>query len=113
MPTAAASCSLGLDPAARHAEELRMSRKERGRKEVMHMPTYKIMRIYEVPGDNQIEATNRMTEALVFHVERDYHVADYVKAPGEADGKGHRIGLEPPKGWLKLLVEQILGTSAE
>jgi hypothetical protein len=90
-----------------------MSRKERGRKEVMHMATYKIMRIYEVPAENQTEATNRMMEALVLHVERDYHVTDYVKAPDDANGKGHRISLEPPKGWLALLMEQLLGTSAK
>src|SRR3954449_12224592 len=84
-----------------------MSRKERDGKEVMHMATYKIMRIYEVPAENQIEATNRMMEALVLHVERDYHVTDYVKAPGDANGKGRRIDLNPPKGWLSLLLQEL------
>ena len=74
------------------------------------MAVYKIMRIYEVPAENQIEATNRMMEALVLHVERDYHVTDYVKTPEDADGKGHRISLDPPKGWMALLREQLLGT---
>src|SRR4051794_32952352 len=71
------------------------------------MPIYKIMRIYDVPGDNQIQATNRMMEALVLHVERDYHVTDYVKGPEDADGKGHRISLDPPRGWLALLLQEL------
>ena len=84
-----------------------MSRKERGGKEVMRMATYKIMRIYEVPAENQTEATNRMMEALVLHVERDYHVIDYVKTPEDADGKGHKVDLNPPKGWLSLLLQEL------
>ena len=87
-----------------------MSRKERGRKEVIVMAIYKIMRIYEVPAGSPIEATNRMMEALVLHVERDYHVTDYVKTPEDPDGKGHRVSLDPPKGWMTLLMEQLLGT---
>jgi hypothetical protein len=75
------------------------------------MATYRIMRIYEVPAENQIEATDRMMEALLLHVERDYHVIDYVKAPEDADGKGRKVSLEPPKGFLSLLIEQVLGTS--
>ena len=71
------------------------------------MAIYKIMRIYEVPAGSQIEATNRMMEALVLHVERDYHVIDYVKAPGDADGKGRKIDLTPPKGWLSLLLQEL------
>jgi hypothetical protein len=84
-----------------------MSRKERGRKEVMHMAIYKIMRIYEVPAENQLEATNHMMEALVLHVERDYHVTDYVKTPEDPSGKGHKIDLNPPKGWLRLLLREL------
>jgi hypothetical protein len=83
------------------------SRKERDGKEVITMATYRIIRIYEVPGDNQIQATNRMMEALLLRVERDYHVADYVKAPEDAQGKGHKIDLTPPKGWFQLLVEEL------
>src|SRR5687768_1155841 len=71
------------------------------------MAIYKIMRIYEVPAENQIEASNRMMEALVLHVERDYHVIDYVKAPEDADGKGHKIDPTPPKGWFSLLLQEL------
>ena len=84
-----------------------MSRKERDRKEVTRMAIYKIMRIYEVPAESQIEATERMMEALMLHVERDYHVRDYVKAPEDADGKGRKIDLNPPKGWLSLLLQEL------
>jgi hypothetical protein len=80
---------------------------ESGRKEVMDMAIYKIMRIYEVPAESQLEATNRMMEALVLHVERDFHVIDYVKTPEDADGKGHKIDLNPPKGWLSLLLQEL------
>ena len=80
---------------------------ESGRKEVIDMAIYKIMRIYEVPAESQIEATNRMMEALVLHVERDYHVTDYVKSPEDANGKGHKVDLNPPKGWLSLLLQEL------
>ena len=89
-----------------------MSRKERGRKEVTHMAIYKIMRIYEVPAENYIEATTRMMEAIVLHVERDYHVMDYVKAPDDPQGKGRPIDLRPPKGWLNSLVEELVNQVA-
>ena len=71
------------------------------------MAIYKIVRVYEVPGDNQIEASNRMMEALLLRVERDYNVADYVKAPDDAQGKGHKVDLTPPRGWFQLLVEEL------
>lgn len=71
------------------------------------MAVYKIMRIYEVPAESQIEATNRMMEALMLHVERDYHVTDYVKTPEDPSGKGHKIDLTPPKGWLSLLLREL------
>ena len=71
------------------------------------MAIYKIMRIYEVPAESQIEATNRMMEALMLHVERDYHVTDYVKSPEDANGKGRKIDLTPPKGWLSLLLQEL------
>lgn len=75
------------------------------------MATYKIIRIYEVPGKDQIEATNRMMEALMLRVERHYHVMDYVRAPEDPAGKGKKISLEPPKGWLAAFMDQLLGRS--
>jgi hypothetical protein len=73
------------------------------------MPIYKIMRIYEVPGKSQIEATNRMMEALALHVESDYHVTDFVKSAEDPKGKGQRISLKPGKGWGATFLEQVLG----
>jgi hypothetical protein len=84
-----------------------MSRKERGGKEVMHMATYRIIRIYDVPADNPYQATDRMMEALVLHVERDYHVMDYVKTPDDPKGKGWPVDLTPPKGWLSSILEEL------
>ncbi|SRR5579884_3102077 len=72
------------------------------------MATYKIIRVYEVPGKDQIEATNHMMEALILHVERSYHVGDYVKAPEDPKGKGRPIDLTPPKGWLRSMIEELV-----
>ncbi len=72
------------------------------------MAVYRIIRIYDVPADNQIQATNRMMEALVLHVERDYHVMDYVKAPDDPKGKGWPVDLTPPKGWLSSLLDELV-----
>jgi hypothetical protein len=71
------------------------------------MAIYTIIRVYEVPADNRIQASERMLEALSFHVERDFHVRDYIKEPGEKPGKGRLVDLRPPKGWLTLLREQL------
>jgi hypothetical protein len=75
------------------------------------MATYKIIRIYEVPGEDQIEATNRMMEALMLRVERHYHVMDYVKSPEDGPNKGKKVILDPPKGWLATFMDQLLGRS--
>jgi hypothetical protein len=72
------------------------------------MATYRIIRIYDVPADNQIQATNRMMEALVLHVERDYHVMDYVKTPDDPKGQGWPVDLTPPKGWLSSMLEEMV-----
>ena len=85
-----------------------MSRKERDGKEVMHMAIYRFIRIYDVPADDRIQATDRMMEALVLHVERDFHVMDYVKTPDDPKGKGRPIDLRPPQGWLSSLLEEFL-----
>jgi hypothetical protein len=75
------------------------------------MPIYKIMRIYEVPAENQAEATDRMMEALALRVEGDYHVTDYVRGPQDAAGKGRRISLNSPKGWMAAFLDQLVGRS--
>ena len=36
------------------------------------MTIYTINRGYEVPAENRIEATERMLEAIMLHVEKDY-----------------------------------------
>jgi hypothetical protein len=82
---------------------------ESGRKEVIDMAIYKIMRIYEVPAESQIEATNRMMEALVLQVEEHWHVTDIIRAPEDPQGKGKAINLVPSRGWIETLVDQIRG----
>jgi len=73
------------------------------------MASYTIIRVYEVPAGSRIEATDRMMEALAFGVEKDYHVKDIVRDPGAKPGTGAKVSLEPPKGWLVLLLDQLLG----
>jgi len=73
------------------------------------MASFKILRIYEVPGKDQVEATNRMMEALTLGVEGDYHVSDYVKPAEDKQAKSQRVSLRPPKGWGATLLEQLLG----
>ncbi len=75
------------------------------------MALYTIMRIYEVPANNRVEATHRMLEALEQGVERDYHVKDIIRAPGDTPGTGTRVSLTPPRGWLSILREQLVGVS--
>ncbi len=71
------------------------------------MAHYTIIRIYEVPVDSQQQATDRMMEAMVLRVEKDYHVKDIIRAPGDKPGQGKAIDLRPPTGWLALIREQL------
>jgi hypothetical protein len=76
------------------------------------MPVYSIIRVYEVPADTQQQATDRMLEALVLHVERDYHVKDIIRENVEKGAKPqqwNRVKLAPPAGWLTLIVRQLTG----
>jgi hypothetical protein len=54
------------------------------------------MRIYDIPADDRIEATNRMLEALEFHTEKDYHVTDIVRNKDEMSAERHRKPVELP-----------------
>jgi hypothetical protein len=73
------------------------------------MAKFTIIRIYEVPSENRIEASDRMMEALLLHTEKDFHVKDIIRDPGAKPGEGKAVSLKPPAGWLKLLVEQLTG----
>ena len=70
------------------------------------MAVYTIIRVYEVPAESRIQATERMLEALEDHTERNYHIGDYVREPGEKPGKGRVVDLRP-LGWLTLIREQL------
>jgi hypothetical protein len=72
-------------------------------KEVRAMARYIIIRVYEVPAENRIQATDRMLEALAFHVEKDFHVKDMIWEPGAKPGEGKPVSLVPPAGWLTLI----------
>ena len=73
------------------------------------MATYTIIRVYQVPADNRLQATDRMLEALTLGVEEDFHVKDVLREPDGKPGSGVRISLKPPKGWGSLLLDQLLG----
>ena len=73
------------------------------------MAIYTIIRVYEVPAENRIEATERMLEAIMLHTEKDYHVKDVVRDPGAKPGQGKTVDLKPPTGWLRLVYHQLTG----
>ena len=76
------------------------------------MAIYTIIRVYEIPGETQQQATDRMLEALVLHVEKDFHVKDIVREKverGAKPGKWNAVKLAPPAGWLTLVVRQLTG----
>ena len=73
------------------------------------MAVYTIIRVYEVPAETKQQATDRMLEALVLHVERDFHVKDIIRDPGAKPGQGKEVKLTPSPGWLSLIVEQLTG----
>jgi hypothetical protein len=53
------------------------------------MAVFTIMRIYEIPADTRIAATERMLEALEFHTEKDYHVTDIVRNKDDMSADRH------------------------
>jgi hypothetical protein len=73
------------------------------------MAAYTIIRIYEIPADNQYQATDRMAEAVALHVEQQFHVKDIIREPGAKPGQGKQVDLRPPAGWLTLLKKQLSG----
>ena len=79
------------------------------RKEVVHTAIYTIIRVYEVPAENRQQATDRMLEAVVLHVEKDFHVKDIIRDPGAKPGQGKEVKLVPPPGWLTLAIRQLTG----
>jgi hypothetical protein len=72
---------------------------------------YTIIRIYDVPAENQIEATDRMMEAVALHKERFFHAKDIIRAPDTKPGQGKKISLDPPEGWLSLIKRQLIGNT--
>jgi hypothetical protein len=80
-----------------------------GRKEVRYMAIYTIIRVYEVPAVTRQQATDRMLEAIVLHVEKDFHVKDIIREPGDKPGQGKPVSLVPPAGWLTLMIRQLTG----
>jgi hypothetical protein len=55
------------------------------------MAVFRIIRIYEIPATNRIEATDRMLEALELHTEEDYHVTDLVREHGEKPAQSYLL----------------------
>jgi hypothetical protein len=74
-----------------------------------HMAVFRIIRIYEIPADNRIEATTRMLEALELHTEEDYHVTDLVREHGANPAKSEPVDLRPPAKWGTIFKRQLTG----
>jgi hypothetical protein len=70
------------------------------------MAVYTIIRVYEVPAESQVQATDRMLEAIVLHTEKDYHRKDIIREPGDKPGQGKPINLHP-SGWLAAIRDQL------
>ena len=70
------------------------------------MAVYTIIRVYEIPAENQVQATDRMLEAIVLHTEKDYHKKDIIREPGDKPGQGKPIDLRP-SGWLAAIRDQL------
>ena len=73
------------------------------------MAVFSIIRIYEVPAETRQQAADRMLEALVSHVEKDFHVKDIIRDPGAKPGQGKQVSLVPPAGWMTLVIRQLTG----
>ena len=71
------------------------------------MAVYTIIRVYEVPAETRVQATDRMLEALLLHTEKDYHVKDIVREPGDKPGQGKQVDLRLAAGWLELIRRQL------
>jgi hypothetical protein len=60
-----------------------------------------------MPAESLQQATDRMSEAIVLHVERDFHVKDIVREPGAKPGTGKQVDLKPAATWIALALEQL------
>ncbi|WP_369362998.1 hypothetical protein AB5L52_06810 [Streptomyces sp. CG4] len=67
---------------------------------------YTIIRVYRVPAESQVQATNRFMEALELGVEHDYLVRDYVKGPV---GETKQVLSLRRVSWWVLIRRQLLG----
>lgn len=79
-----------------------------GKEVSRRMAVYTIIRIYEMPADSLQQATERMSEAIVLHVDRDFHVKDIIREPGAKPGTGKRVDLRPAASWIGLALEQLV-----
>jgi hypothetical protein len=73
------------------------------------MAVFRIIRIYEIPATNRIEATDWMLEALELGTEEDYHVTDLVREHGANPAKSEPVDLRPPAKWGTIFKRQITG----
>jgi hypothetical protein len=73
------------------------------------MAVFRIIRIYEIPANHRIEATDRMLEALELGTEEDYHVTDLVREHGEKPAESHPVDLSPPARWGTIFKRQTTG----
>jgi hypothetical protein len=73
------------------------------------MAVFTIMRIYEIPAADRIEATERMLEALELGTEKDYHVRDIVRNADATTDHWKPVDLHPPTKIVTIFKRQITG----
>jgi hypothetical protein len=73
---------------------------------VITISTYTIIRIYKVAAESSQQATDRLTEAIVNHAEKDFHVKDILRTPGDKPGHGRPVDLHPGR-WLKSMRQRL------
>jgi hypothetical protein len=73
------------------------------------MAVFRIIRIYEIPANHRIEATDRMLEALELHTEEDYHVTDLVREHGDTPAHSQPVDLRPSAKMTTIFKRQLTG----
>jgi hypothetical protein len=62
--------------------------------------------VYEIEAESSQHATDRMAEAIVNHTEKDFHVKDILRTPGDQPGHSKPVDLQPLR-WLKSMRQRL------
>jgi hypothetical protein len=73
------------------------------------MALYTIIHIYEVPAENQYQATDELMAARGSQQEKNFLVKVIVRKSGAKPGQGNAIDGRPPVSWKTLFKRQLTG----